>query len=172
MLLSIAVVTGVAECVVAALENTPGGVPNRVCPVVPGAIAWDNCECGQLAQTITSVAPTRAFPTPSSELPDEKCGSPMVVVSVTLSLTRCVTGVDDRGNSPRCASLFEEAVILEADRAAVRRAVRCCLANIYAEMPPRIFAYTVGAVNSVGPEGGCAGIEMTYQFGIANDCCE
>lgn len=172
MVLSIATVTGVAECVVAALEDTPGGVPKRVCPIVPGSIAWDACECGQLAQTITSVAPTRVFPTPSSELPDERCGSPMAVVSVTLSLTRCVASPDDRGNSPRCAALFENAVILEADRAAVRRAVRCCLADMYAASPPQIFAYAIGAANSVGPEGGCAGIELTYQFAIPNECCD
>jgi hypothetical protein len=168
-LAAFAIVTGVGECVVAELADTEGGVPDRVCLIVPGEIAWDTCDCGQFAQTIVSVGPTDQFPTPSTGDIIAPCASKLLVASVTLSLTRCVPGIQRNNEPPTCAQLLEAARILEDDRSAVRRAVFCCLKEFLRAY--RIFNMTLGTGVSVGPQGGCAGVELTYQFSIPSDCC-
>ena len=169
---SIAIVTGVAVCVTEALAETEGGLPKRICPLVPGAIAWDNCECGQFAQTIVSITPTSVFPQPAVE-DQKRCGAPMLLVTVIASMTRCVPGPDEnnaRNPFPSCESLFAAARILEEDRHAVRNAIRCCLLDFAHQY--RIHHFNVGASNSVGPEGMCAGSEVTYTFTINAPCCD
>lgn len=163
------IVTGVGECVVSELADTEGGIPDRVCLVVPGSIAWDNCECGQFAQTITSVAPSAQFPSPATDTPQATCAAPLAVVSVTMSLTRCVPGVSDRGFAPTCHDLLIAARVLEDDRATLRRALNCCLRDKLDGY--QILNYSIGAATSVGPDGGCAGVELSYQFALSNECC-
>lgn len=141
----------------------------RLCFLVPGEIAWDECQCGQLAQTISSVVPSESPPTPAVDVRSSACGPGAVVVNVTLSLTRCVTGVDDDGNAPSCEDLDDEAVLLETDRWLVRRAVACHLEVL--RRAYTVFSYGVNAATSVGPQGGCAGIQLTYWLSLSDDCC-
>lgn len=163
------IVTGVGECVVAELADTEGGVPDRACLIVPGDIAWDACDCGQFAQTITSVGPTDQFPTPATGDIITPCASKLLLVSVTLSLTRCAPGLQRNNEPPTCAQQLEAARILEDDRSAVRRAVFCCLRALLRTY--RIHNMSIGTASSVGPQGGCVGVEMSYQFSIPSDCC-
>jgi hypothetical protein len=164
------IVTGVGMCIVEELENTPesGGVPPkmRVCLLVPGAIAWDGCDCGQLAQTIQGIYPTQVFPTDASEVPIRGgCGpGGQLIVEVLVSLTRCVPGMT-AGQPPRpptCAQLRAAALEQQADAYAVRKAVNCCLADLQRDR--RIVKYAVGRTNFVGPEGNCGGSELIYKF--------
>lgn len=169
MTLAFIVVTGVGQCVVDELAGTDAGSPARQCLAVPGEIAWDNCECGQFAQTITTDTPSKSFPTSAENESFERCGPPLLVMSVTASTTRCVPGVDDNGHPPSCAALLDAARVLETDREAMRRAITCCLRDLY--RANRITNYAVGVGTSVGPLGGCAGVNMTYRFGVNYTCC-
>lgn len=163
------IVTGAGQAVSDDLEADDAGV-DRTCLLVPGDIAWDSCDCGQLAQTVTSVSPSSAFPTVSADTPQTPCGPNQMIVNVTLSLVRCVTGVDENGNPPPCDVLLAEAVRLERDRFIARRAVRCYLQELYDAL--RLTGFSVGTSTSVGPEGLCGGSELTYSFGIgAAGCC-
>lgn len=169
--LAYTVVTGIGEYVSNELVNSIGGKPERIVLATPGSIAWDSCDCGQFIQTINSVVGSRAFPTPATDQPIENCGHPLVVVSVTTSLVRCIPGIDQNGNAPRPDVLLDAALILESDRLVLRRALECVLHDL--AMSYRITNYTLGVAQSVGPEGQCGGVEVGYSFGVNNNtgCC-
>jgi hypothetical protein len=164
------VVTGVGQAVRDELITSGGGDVNRVCLAVPGEIAWDACECGQLAQSITATTPSIIFPTPATDQRVTACGPALVVVNVILSVTRCVTVMTpNSAQSPACDVLLGEALTLERDRYAVARGVTCYLRQLKENFV--ITDYAVGGTTSVGPAGGCAGVQLTYQFGVLNVCC-
>lgn len=165
-----AVVTGVGMCVVDDLDRTEWGSPDRICLAVPGEIAWDDCQCGQFAQTITQDVPSENFPIAATDRRTTACGPQHLVVSVTASLVRCVTGINRRdGKPPTCDELLRDARRLEDDRTALRLGVTCCLRALRDAYT--ITEFTVGAATTVGPQGGCVGVELTYQFGLRNVCC-
>lgn len=163
------IVTGAGQAVVDDLVDN--GYPvDRNCLLVPGAIAWDNCDCGQLAQTITTVTPSSNFPNAAADNAEMPCGPNQVIVNVTLSLVRCVTGPSDNGDPPRCVDLLGDALQIERDRFLTRRALRCYLKSLFDTY--LITGFTLPASTTVGPEGMCAGIQQTYSFGLANaGCC-
>jgi hypothetical protein len=165
------IVTGIGMCVIDELENTPesGGVPPnmRVCLLVPGNIAWDGCDCGQFAQTIQADYPTSQFPFDVSEqvIGVGGCGSRPLVYQVLASIIRCVPGLQGPSTSPRspsCDKLQTAAFIMEGDAFALRRGVECCLSTLQDNLT--IAKFVVGRVSRVGPEGNCAGVELTYKF--------
>lgn len=163
------VVTGAGQAVVDDL--TDEGFPvDRTCLLVPGSIAWDSCECGQLAQSITNVVPASVFGRPAADDANTPCGPAQVQVSTTLSLTRCVPGPGESGAPPACAELLAAGLQLERDRFIVRRALRCYLKTLFDAY--QITGFSVGSATSVGPEGMCAGVEVPYSFGLAaGNCC-
>jgi hypothetical protein len=168
-----AVVTGVGVCIVNELNATPesGGVPPgmRIIYLTPGNVAWDGCECGQLAQSIQVDYISNQFPVDTSQQPRQGVGCNLgpLAYQVLVSLTRCVpgmTGTVGAAKPPTPAKLIEAALIMEGDAWAVRTAVECCLVTMKHARPPQIFDFRIGQVQRVGPEGGCAGIEMQYWF--------
>lgn len=168
--LSFIVVTGVGEAVAAALVDTRGGSPQRIALAVPGQIAWDACDCGQLAQTITSIASAKTANTPATDSAAFACGHALMVVSVTLSLVRCVPGTDEitaLSLAPPADTLLAAALVLEEDRTVVRTSLLRHLKSLWDEYQIRDF--TIGAANSVGPEGVCGGVEITYTITLDND---
>jgi hypothetical protein len=143
----------------------------RVC-VVPGEIAWDDCHCGQLVISETDFFPSSDFPL-DEVASQAECGEPWHVVQYTLSLTKCVPVPDSNGQAPTCTELALAASVLSADRRAVRRAVHCCLQALYDQQDSseeQIEAFQLGHSLTVGPEGACAGHELTIFVGWTNDC--
>lgn len=165
----IAVVTGTGQAVRNLLINEGCGDVNRACLIVPGEIAWDECDCGQLAQSITQTYPSNNFPVPVIDQRQTPCGPQMLVVSVLASIVRCVPIISDNGASPSCVALEDSAIQLECDRQMLRTGVTCHLRSLRDNY--RIHDFTVGNATSIGPQGACAGVDMTYQFGISNICC-
>ena len=162
-----AIVTGVGQCIVEELEATPqsGGVPTnmRLCLLVPGNVAWDGCDCGQLALTIMRQYPTQSFPIDASDIPlIGNCGPFGQVVEVLVSLMRCVPGLDQAGKPPKCDKLLSAALVQQGDAFAVRNGVLCCLREL--KRTYTIQKYTVGAATFVGPEGNCGGVELIFRF--------
>lgn len=167
-----AIVTGVGACVDVELDATPesgGGSTRtptmRTCLLVPGNIAWDGCECGQLALTIQRIYPSLRFPADASEEPTiGGCTVQSKVIQVLASITRCVSGITAGvpPQLPTCAALRADALVQQADAYAMDRAVRCCLAAYKTDLT--IFDYRVGNLTFVGPEGGCAGSELIFKF--------
>lgn len=171
------IVTGIGQCVVDALAQTPAGAPCRQCLLVPSStIPWDGCDCacdtapGQVAQAITSVFAAEQFPVPWAAN-WKRCSPVLNVVQVLLSVTRCVPSMNEQGVPPSCVDELAAAITLENDRAAVRQALACCLADLSNANPPMIRAYNIGATVTVGESGGCAGIETIYQFAVTSCLC-
>jgi hypothetical protein len=135
----------------------------RIVYLAPGDIAWDSCECGQLALSIVRDFPSVTFPVDDSLNPVKGgCMSRPLAYEVNVSLTRCVPGVQKSGQPPTPASLLAAALVMEGDAWAVETAVACCLASLKASYT--IFDYRYTGARRVGPEGNCAGIDLTFYF--------
>lgn len=151
-----------------ALDDAGRGI-DRACYVVPGDIAWDECHCGMLAQTITQIQPTSSAPQPAVNVRWTACGPGIALVNVTLVVIRCVPIPDENGNPPTCDALDDAAVILEQDRHLMRKTVACYLQTLRSGY--EILEYGVNVAASVGPLGACAGVELPYWFAVQDDCC-
>lgn len=171
-----AIVTGVGACIADALGQTPAGAPDRQCLLLPTAvIPWDSCDCGgQLALAIRRVYGSQLFAQESAN-PTEwnRCGPRFWVVDVLVSVTRCITGVDEAGNPPPCATALAEAYTLENDRTATRQAIACCLEQMRQTRPPvlNVQAWVLGASVTVGEQGACAGVETSFLVGVSACAC-
>lgn len=166
-----AVVSGIGACVQTGLESTLGGIEEdmRVCFSVPGQIAWDDCTCGQLALSVGDTYLSTQFPAPATAQPQDKCGPPFWAAPITISVLRCAPGYDHNQNPPTCEALATASMILESDRVALLQSVACCLKAMYDAHT--IAAYTIGVIATVGPDGGCVGVNMNITVGIQNCSC-
>lgn len=164
-------VTGIGLCVLEGLAQTPAGAPGRQCLLLPtSSIPWDNCDCdGQFAQAITTVYGSDRFPIPAESKDWQPCGPPWAVARVILSVTRCVPTMDEQAHPPTCAASLAAAVTLENDRAAVRQALACCLTDL--KTAGTIGGWTLGASETVGELGGCAGVETPYWISLRSCLC-
>lgn len=163
----------VAEALVACAlvgVDTDGELEIRRSGVVPAAIAWDDCQCGQLVISEVRRFPSREFPLEEVDH-QEHCGEPWIVVEYIMSLTRCVPISSASGQAPTMAQLGTAAFQLSKDMTDLRRAVYCCLQALYDDLGDEtIDAFQLGAQPTIGPEGGCAGSELTVLVGWTNDC--
>lgn len=167
----------ILNCALDALTDTIGGQPPRAC-VITGAIAWDNCECGQLIVSLTSSYPSSNFPTPAANTATQfgagRCGQPVTVYGLTISMLRCVPISDDQGNPPTCEALGEAALVAVQDASAIRDGVLCCLSSMLREKDdagtPVITGFAVQNQDFTGAQGMCGGSQMTLQFGLLNYC--
>lgn len=160
-----AIVTGVGACIIDELSEVPEshGVPKRIVYLTPGEIAWDGCDCGQLALSIPRDYPSVTFPIDSSQLVVlGGCMARPIAYEATASITWCIPGLDKSGNPPKPNLLLESALAFEGDAFALRSAVECCLAGFKTSW--RITDWRAGELRRVGPEGNCAGVEITFYF--------
>lgn len=160
----------VADSVLAYLVDFGCGDLDRFCRLVPGDIAWDQCDCGLFAQTITSTYPSNTFPTSAADTPYDACGPLLIVYAVTAELVRCAPTVDDEGTAPTCTELETAARTLECDRQALRLGVVCALTDL--RDTDRIIEFTVGDAATSGPQGGCVGVSLAYRIAVSNVCCD
>lgn len=169
----IVVVTGVGEAVRLAYPEHSVEAPDRFCHVVPGEAAWDECECGQFTQSIVEVVPSDAFPNPALDRGDTRCGPNLTVVTVNVTLTRCVPLGNVNVNppsSPTCTALAHAAQVLEVDRLLIRREVTCHLRSLRTAYV--ISDFQVGTSTTVGPQGACVGSTLQYKFAVGSVCCD
>ena len=154
------------DCALPAV-NLPD-VPIHRHGIVPGEIVWDDCQCGQLVISENRRYTSNAFPLEDiSNVPE--CGNGWLVVDFTLSLTRCVP-VGQNGNPPKPEQLQAAAERLMTDKALIRAAVDCCLNTMYDDHESDVAGFQVGAQETVGPQGGCAGSETQILVGFLNPC--
>ena len=173
-------ITGVGACIVEALALTPAGAPNRLCYLVPGnQVTHDNCDCGgQFAQVVRNVWGSNTFPTPlaGSWL---KCSPHWTVYEVVASVIRCTPGMQEtlQGEMPpppTCADLLAASVQQDYDRAAVRGALQCCLAELAQPAADRFpINWGLGLTLVLPDLGQCSGSETTYLIGVPGSgaCC-
>ena len=176
------IVTGVGNCVIGALGQTPAGAPCRQCLLLPTSIIpWDNCgpcnpttACphpGQVALAILDVYGSDQFPRPLNGASWRKCNHRYEIVHARVSVTRCVPTMSQTGEPPTCAAELAAAVTLENDRAATRQAIACCLASANLATPALVSEWVIGPSATVGESGGCAGVETEFWVGTQSCLC-
>lgn len=124
--------------------------------VTQGDVAWDACDCGQLAVSITRISRSNAFP--NDVRPTAQCYGGARVADMSLSIVRCVPGPDINGNPPGPASLIIAAQRGQADEFIIRNYVTCYLASLVDA--GIIMDFSVGDTTMIGPSGGCGGSQL------------
>lgn len=158
------------ECVRLALAETEGGEPGRVCVPVPGQIADDGCDCGQLAVTIPRRYPSTTFPVEANDTAEQgDCGVPYLAFEVLISVMRCAPNPEADGTPPDCGELDRAARIKEEDAWVTRQAVSCCLLEM--QQHGHIELFVVRGDEDRGPSGGCVGVDLRATVGIGHCMC-
>jgi hypothetical protein len=150
--------------ITAHLTPTPG----RVC-VVPGAIAWDSCDCdGMAAATIARQFLTSSFPAEASALIGSPCDAADLAADIIVQIVRCAPGPDDDGNPPTCAQLDTAAVQVAGDLWTSRLAAYCTLRELRRARQLEAFRLTGQTV--LGPEGGCVASQLGVTVALVGGC--
>jgi hypothetical protein len=126
--------------------------------IVPGAIAWDECDqCGLLA-----LAATRQFLSsdPPTEDPQPMTGYlvPYLCADLAIQAIRCVPTVNDVGTAPSVSALDASAQRINADAVIVMCTVVDTLTKL--ETNEDIVMWGVRQQLFMGPEGACGGSEL------------
>ncbi|MFB8347910.1 hypothetical protein [Streptomyces niveus] len=166
----------VLGCVCVALDLTaaqvdgqPGCPSCRTC-VVPGQVAWDSCDdpCDEVSsagQLTVSVA--RIYASSDLDFPSEVrsvqgvrgCVPPTVTaLELVVTLLRCAPTFTEQGCPPTCEELSAASKALHVDMVTVYNALLCCLPGT--EQRRRGRRFVMGIQRTIGPEGGCVGLEQ------------
>lgn len=157
----------VASGLLAAVESGLSESVARAC-VVPGAIAWDAGDCGMLAVSLAVASPSNDFPaTETGSLGN--CTPALEVAEFVIQVMRCAPGIGEAadqlgGLAPACEDLDASAQTTTRDAHEIMLAVIGYLNEIRSNVS--IIDYVVGAVQTMGPEGGVVGNEMRCQVGL------
>ena len=164
--------TVVLGAVSVAISGSSGGPITRVL-FNPGAeVAWDNCECGQIALFVPNRFASRIQGQPNTEY--QNCTPPLRTIQFSLQIVRCVPGMSDVGTPPKPGSLTNAARILEEDAYLVWHSVQHVIktAMDYTQLGgPTLADGLITDQSSLGPQGQCAGSELHFQAAWTRDDC-
>ena len=150
-----------------------GRPPARVL-MYPGTVAWDNCDCGQLALGVTTHFNSRDTVNDSSNM-HQNCTAPARVASYALSIVRCVPGTDINGTPPVPGALTNAFQIQESDAYLVWHTVQCQLTameNVNQPGGPTIIAGIVLDQIVLQTSGMCTGTELHFKASWTRDDCQ
>jgi hypothetical protein len=125
--------------------------------VVPGAIAWDECDCGLLAVSVARVFLTETFPDELSRRIGNACDAPWEVAEVVIQVVRCAPNPDDI-DPPTTAELAASAQEVLRDAYQMLKAVSVKLCEMNRDR--EISDFMVRPLTAQGPSGGCVGNEL------------
>lgn len=126
--------------------------------VVPGAIAWDECDCGLLAVSVGPIYLTETFPDPLSRRVGNACDAPWEAAEIIMQVVRCAPNPDDPLTAPTTAELDASAqeVLRDAYEMMLAVSVKLCQMNRDRE----ISDFILRGITPQGPAGGCVGNEL------------
>lgn len=126
--------------------------------VVPGAIAWDECDCGLLAVSVARIFLSETFPDELSRRIGNACDAPYEVGEFVIQVIRCVPGATDQTLAPTVAELDTSAqeVLRDAYEMLKGASVELCEMNRDRE----ISDFMLRPLTAQGPTGGCVGNEL------------
>ena len=125
--------------------------------VVPGAIAWDACDCGMLAVSVAQVYPSETFPDPQAA-PFGACQAPWEVAELVVQIIRCAPNPEGQSLHPSTAALDTSAQQVARDAYETLRAVSLELCDMNEQRD--ITDYLIRPQVAQGPQGGCVGTEL------------
>ena len=126
--------------------------------VVPGAIAWDACDCGLLAVSVGQIYPTEVFPNPALARVGNGCDAPWEAAEVIMQVVRCTPTVDDVGEPPTVEALDAAAREILQDAYEMMRAVSETLCQMNEDR--EISDFLMRPLTPQGPSGACGGNEL------------
>lgn len=150
----------VAETVrLAIMDDLAANLPDRS-GVVPGAIAWDACDCGLLALSVARIYLSDAFPQPLT-VRTGACDAAWEVAEVVAQLIRCTPGPASLEDpAPTVAELDTSAQEILTDAYLLLRAVSEQLCAMKRDR--EIIDFFVNPLTSQGPSGQCGGSELRF----------
>lgn len=174
------------DCVCATLddlatqvEDYPGCPTCRRC-LVPGLPAWDDCAdpCtgdvgGQLTVNLSRMYGSTNFPAEDNTPQNVRGCTPPLSTAVELVVTvlRCAPGPTEDGCPPSCEDLEAAARITHIDAVGVFNAITCCLAVTGGRGRRRGRPYILGRQQTLGPQGGCVGVEQRVTIALPGCKC-
>lgn len=166
------IVMPLLDSVNTALAGTAGGSPGRVVFAPGGEAAWDNCQCGQLSLVVNQRHRTRDFPINTTDIVVGNINDLGLVIDCSLQIVRCVPIESADAEPPPVLDLNNAAKIQEEDAFVVWDTVTCFLFN--QEKARNITGFILNTQKPLGPEGGCAGTQLDFKFGLYVNCsgCE
>lgn len=126
--------------------------------VVPGAIAWDACDCGLLAVSVGQIYPTEQFPNPAQARVGNGCDAPWEAAEIIMQVVRCAPTADEIGNPPTVAALDASAQEILRDAYEMMRAVSITLCEM--NEAREIADFLMRPLTPQGPSGACGGNEL------------
>lgn len=146
------VATLLNNAVYAALTNKPDRSG-----VVPGAIAWDDCQCGLLATAWAQNFLSDNFPEQVNQVTGN-CGPAWDVSEFVIQIVRCAPSPDSAANAPSTLSLASAALLMDQDGNQMQRAVSVLLCQLKEDYS--IVEYFINPRTPQGPDGACVGSEL------------
>jgi hypothetical protein len=126
--------------------------------VVPGAIAWDACDCGLLAVSVAQVFLSDQFPNQISAPAGIRCDAAYEVAEVVIQVIRCAPNADGQQLAPTTAEL--DASAQEVLRDAYEMLLAASTALCQMEDARDISSFMLRPLTAQGPSGGCVGNEL------------
>jgi hypothetical protein len=160
------VLSGLLDAVNSRLLGTAAGQPERVC-VYPGLIAWDDCQCGQLAGAISRIFLSDNFPlqhTGRGQGETTSCQPAYKVAEMVVSLMRCAPQPQGTALAPTCEALAAAAQTWAIDAGMALSGVLCTLDDY--KDAGTIIDYRVDNQVPAGPEGACVGTDIHFLVGL------
>jgi hypothetical protein len=160
----VALITGplkwytVAETVRLAIDAEIAANPPDRSSVVPGAIAWDACDCGLLALSVARIYLSDNFPLPLTTA--TACKAAWDVAEIVVQLIRCAPNPDDQTLVPTIADLDASAQEILTDAYGLLKAVSVKLCEMKADR--EIIDFFLNPLTAQGPSGGCVGNELRF----------
>jgi hypothetical protein len=153
----------VAETIRAAVHTGLTVAPQRS-GVVPGAIAWDECDCGMLAVAQNRVFLSDSFPETYTAPAGVRCDAAWEVGEYTVQVIRCAPNPEGQALAPPVAALDASAQEVARDTYEVLKAVSQTLCQMHDASD--IADFLLLPLTSQGPEGGCVGVEVMFLVGL------
>lgn len=133
--------------------------------VVPGAIAWDACDCGMLAVSVARVYPSERFP---DELTSRDaavgCDVAWEVGEIVIQVIRCAPNPENQDLWPSVAALDESAREVSRDAYETLLATSAVLCQM--QDARDIVDHMIRPQEAQGPSGGCVGSELRALVGL------
>lgn len=135
--------------------------------VVPGAIAWDACDCGLLAVSVARIYLSDAFPAPLTAKTGA-CDAAWEVGEYVVQLIRCAPNPESLENpAPTTAALDASAQEILTDAYELLKSVSETLCQMNKDRD--IIDFFLNPLTAQGPSGGCVGNEVRFLVGLARN---
>ncbi|MDX3345875.1 hypothetical protein PV387_03350 [Streptomyces sp. ME02-6987-2C] len=170
-------------CVCATLTETAAvvdgqpGCPCAAC-VVAGTPAWDSCDggCaggetpGQLTVHFAGMVATSNFPQETRDvIGSRNCYPVKAAAEYVVTLLRCAPSFTKEGCPPSCEEQTDAGRVLAVDAASIWNALECCFPST--SPARRGQQFVLGAQRTLGPEGGCVGVEQRVIVALPSCRC-